>query len=34
MDTIGKVIQGFTLKSADGIIDNCAGVVDGYLLKN
>lgn len=32
-DEISLIIQGFATLSTDGIIDNCAGVIDGYLMR-
>lgn len=32
-EEISSVIEGFASVSTDGIIDNCAGVIDGYLLR-
>lgn len=32
-EEIGAAIEGFASISADGIIDNCVGVLDGYLLR-
>lgn len=32
-EEIAEVLNGFASLSTDGIIDNCAGVIDGYLLR-
>jgi hypothetical protein len=32
-EELGEAMKGFASKSTDGIIDNCVGVVDGYLLR-
>jgi DDE superfamily endonuclease len=32
-EDIGQAKRGFASKSTDAIIDNCVGVVDGYLLR-
>jgi DDE superfamily endonuclease len=32
-DEIGEAVRGFASLSTDGVIDNCVGVIDGYLLR-
>ena len=32
-EEIGAAVEGFASISTDGIIDNCVGVLDGYLLR-